>query len=98
MMDTATGRPAWIVKPRNGFTSFKTTKAIEYKERWPRDVLIQATLSPEIETLSPFEVTLPPTSIQPEGDSGGCFGRSGRGELRGLAQSWSLSGAADPVA
>jgi hypothetical protein len=43
-------------------------------------------------------VTLPPTSIQPEGDSGGCFGRSGRGELRGLAQSWSLSGAADPVA
>lgn len=55
MMDTAADRRAWIVKPRTGFTSFKTTKAIEYKERWPRDVLIQATLSPEIETLSPFE-------------------------------------------
>ncbi len=44
-------------------------------------------------------VTLPPTSIQPEGDSGGWFGRFGRGERRGLARSWSLSGAADhPVA
>jgi hypothetical protein len=44
------------------------------------------------------DVTLPPTSIQREVDSGGCFGRSGRGERRGLARSWSLSGAADPVA
>lgn len=44
------------------------------------------------------DVTLPPTSIQPEGDSGGWFGRFGRGERRGLARSWSLSGAADPVA
>ena len=43
-------------------------------------------------------VTLPPTSIQREGDSGGWFGRSGRGERRELPRSWSLSGAAGPVA
>uniref|UniRef100_UPI0037C104A8 tyrosine-type recombinase/integrase n=1 Tax=Devosia sp. TaxID=1871048 RepID=UPI0037C104A8 len=29
-------------------------------------------------------LTLPPTSIQRDVDSGGCFGRSGRGERRGL--------------
>ena len=43
-------------------------------------------------------MTLPPTSIQPEGDSGGWFGRSGRGEGVGLSRSWSLSAASDPVA
>ena len=44
------------------------------------------------------EVTLPPTSIQHDVDSGGWFGRSGRVERRGLARSRSLSAASDPVA
>ena len=43
-------------------------------------------------------LTLPPTSIQREVDSGGWFGRSGRGERRGLARSLASSAAPDPVA
>ena len=44
------------------------------------------------------QVTLPPTSIQREGDSGGWFGRSGRVERRGLARSRSVGAASDSVA
>lgn len=44
------------------------------------------------------DLTLPPTSIQRDGDSGGWFGRSGRGERRGLVRSLALSAAPDPVA
>jgi hypothetical protein len=43
-------------------------------------------------------VTLPPTSIQRDVDSGGWFGRSGRGERRGLVRSLASSVAPDPVA
>ncbi|MBN8978628.1 MAG: DUF1156 domain-containing protein [Rhizobiales bacterium] len=43
-------------------------------------------------------VTLPPTSIQRDGDSDGWFCPSGRSERRGLTRSWPLSAAADPVA
>lgn len=35
-----------------GFRSFKTTGAIHYKDRWPRDALIQATLRPSVVTIS----------------------------------------------
>jgi transposase len=45
-----------------------------------------------------FPVTLPPTSIQRDVDSGGCFGRSGRVERRGLVRSLASSAAPDPVA
>ena len=43
-------------------------------------------------------VTLPPTSIQRDVDSGGWFGRFGRGERRGLVRSLASSAAPDPVA
>lgn len=43
-------------------------------------------------------MTLPPTSIQRDVDSDGWFCPSGRGERRGLAWSWPLSAAPDPVA
>lgn len=42
-------------------------------------------------------VTLPPTSIQRDIDSDGWFYPSGRDERRGLAWSWPLSAAPDPV-
>uniref|UniRef100_E6VQ23 Uncharacterized protein n=1 Tax=Rhodopseudomonas palustris (strain DX-1) TaxID=652103 RepID=E6VQ23_RHOPX len=45
-----------------------------------------------------YLVTLPPTSIQGDVDSDGWFYPSGRGERRGLAWSWPLSAAPDPVA
>lgn len=42
-------------------------------------------------------VTLPPTSIQRDVDSGGCHGRSGLGKRRGLPRSPQSSAAAGPV-
>jgi len=48
--------------------------------------------------ISLLAVTLPPTSIQRDVDSGGWFGRSGRGERRGLVRSLASSAAPDPVA
>ncbi len=47
---------------------------------------------------SALALTLPPTFIQRDVDSGGWFGRSGRGERLGLVRSLASSGAPGPVA
>lgn len=52
----------------------------------------------EYEAAERLPLTLPPTSIQRDVDSDGWFCPSGRGERRGLAWSWPLSAAPDPVA
>lgn len=43
----------WLVQERTGFSSFKTISPIHFEQRWPRDVLIQATLDPDVVTLRP---------------------------------------------
>jgi len=46
-------RRPWFRPEHKGFTSFKTTAPIVFTERWARDVLIQATLDPDVLSIEP---------------------------------------------
>ena len=67
---------------------------------WMQQILAQLILGADPEVYGPdlSPLTLPPTLIQRDGDSGGWFGRSGGGERRGLVRSLALSAAPGPVA
>jgi hypothetical protein len=78
-------------------TRWNNANAMEKRIENARIQIDRHNASNRIEITTPY-LTLPPSFIQPEADSGGWFGRSGWGERWGLARSLASSAAPDPVA